>query len=65
MKAASQAQVDYAKRLLAQQGREPPGDDVLKAMNDVEIGGLLNELLEARGKPVRYGNGQFMRWQRD
>lgn len=63
MKTASQSQVDYAKRLLAQQGREPLGDDALKAMSAVEIGGLIDELLEARGKPVRYGNGQFMRWR--
>jgi hypothetical protein len=29
-------------------------------MSSSEIGALISELLAARGKPVRYGNGQFM-----
>lgn len=56
----SQSQVDYVKRLTLQLKREPISDEKLQAMSSSEIGALISELLAARGKPVRYGNGQFM-----
>ena len=59
----SQAQVDYVKRLTLQLKREPISDEKLQAMSSSEIGALISELLAARGKPVHYGNGQFMRWR--
>lgn len=60
----STAQVQYALRLLKQQGLAAPTAEEVATMNSVEVSSLLDGLLAKRGKPVFYGNGQFSHWQK-
>lgn len=60
----SSAQVQYALRLLKQQGLAAPTAEEVAGMSSVEVSSLLDGLLAKRGKPVFYGNGQFSHWQK-
>lgn len=59
--APSQAQIDYARRLIQQVGGEEP--DWTK-LDSVEMSKLIDGLKQKRGKPVFYGNGQFSHWEK-
>ena len=61
---ASPAQVNYALRLLKQQGLTAPSPEEVEAMPSVEVSSLIDGLLAKRGKPVFYGNGTFSHWQK-
>lgn len=61
---ASPAQVNYALRLLKQQGLAAPTPEEVEAMPSVEVSSLIDGLLAKRGKPVFYGNGTFSHWQK-
>jgi len=60
-KGPSQAQIDYARRLLKQVGGEEPDWSSLSA---VEMSELIDGLKKKRGKPVFHGNGQFSHWEK-
>jgi hypothetical protein len=56
--------VNYALRLLKQQGLTAPSPEEVAVMPSVEVSGLIDGLLAKRGKPVFYGNGAFSHWQK-